>query len=150
MPRLHIILNYSRFVLFHIKYMAAPVAPEAGYRCHILVVQYNNVKTSVLAPQMTSLTILYSTVYSGAQQRNHQSSASLASVRGIHRWPVNSPYKGPQTWKILPFDDVLMIIAAVNGYVVCEGGHCPLSVTLQLLSVMTRNHNTWPKKRITL
>ena len=45
---------------------------------------------SVMASQITSLTIVYSTVYSGAGQRNHQSSASLAFVRGIHRWPVNN------------------------------------------------------------
>ena len=49
---------------------------------------------SPMASQITSLTIVYSTVYSGADQRKHQSSASLAFVRGIHRWPVNSPTKG--------------------------------------------------------
>ena len=43
------------------------------------------------ASQITSLTIVYSTVYSDADQRKYQSSASLAFVRGIHRWPVNSP-----------------------------------------------------------
>ena len=42
-----------------------------------------------IASQMTSLTIVYSTVYSGANQRKHQRSASLAFVRGIHRWLVN-------------------------------------------------------------
>ena len=52
-----------------------------------------------LASQITSLTIVYSVVYSGANQRKHQSSASLAFVRGIHRWPVNSPHKGPVTRK---------------------------------------------------
>ena len=46
---------------------------------------------SVMASQITSLTIVYSTVYSGADQRKHQSSVSLAFVRGIHQWPVNSP-----------------------------------------------------------
>ena len=35
--------------------------------------------------QITSLTVVYSIVYSGADQRNHQRSASLAFVRGIHR-----------------------------------------------------------------
>ena len=50
---------------------------------------------SAMASQITSLTIVYSTVYTGADQRKHQSSASLAFVRGIHRWPVNSPHKGP-------------------------------------------------------
>ena len=43
-----------------------------------------------------------------ADQRKHQSSASLAFERGIHRWPVNSPQKGPATWKMFPFDDVIM------------------------------------------
>ena len=38
-----------------------------------------------IASQITSFRIVYSTVYSGADQRKHQSSASLAFVRGIHR-----------------------------------------------------------------
>ena len=56
--------------------------------------------------QITSIT----TVYSDADQRKHQSSASLASVRGIHRGPANSPYKGPVTRKMFPLDDVIMCI----------------------------------------
>ena len=62
----------------------------------------------MMASQITSLTIVYSTVYPGADQRKHQSSASLAFVRGFHRWSVNSPFKGPVTRKIFPFDDVIM------------------------------------------
>ena len=46
---------------------------------------------------------------SDADQRKHQSSASLAFVRGIHRWPVNSPYKGPVTREMFPSDHVIMI-----------------------------------------
>ena len=61
-----------------------------------------------MASQLTSRTVVYSTVYSSADQRKHQSSASLAFVRGIHRWPVNSPNKGPVTGKMFPFDDVIM------------------------------------------
>ena len=61
-----------------------------------------------IASQITSFTIVYSTVYSDADQRKHQSSASLAFVRGIYRWPVNSPHKWPITRKIFPFDDVIM------------------------------------------
>ena len=61
-----------------------------------------------MASQITSLTIVYSTVYLGTDQRKHQSSASLAFVLGIHRWPVNSPHKGPVTRKMLPFDYVIM------------------------------------------
>ena len=36
----------------------------------------------------------------------HHSSASLAFMWGIHRWPVYSPHKGPVTRKMFPFDDV--------------------------------------------
>ena len=61
-----------------------------------------------MASQITSLTLFYSTVYSGADQRKHQSSASLAFVWVIHRWPVNSSHKGPVTRKTFPFDDVIM------------------------------------------
>ena len=53
---------------------------------------------------------VYSTIHSGADQRKHQSSASLAFVRGIHRSPVNSPHKGPMTRKIFPLDDVIMVL----------------------------------------
>ena len=65
---------------------------------------------TAMASQITSLTTVYSTIYSGADQRKHQSPASLAFVRGIHRWPVNSPHKGPVTRKMFPFDDVIMFI----------------------------------------
>ena len=69
---------------------------------------YCDVIMGTVASQITSLTIVYSTVYSDADQRKHQSYASLAFMRGIHRGPVNSPHKGPVTRKIFPFDDVIM------------------------------------------
>ena len=69
---------------------------------------YNDAIMSTMASQITSLTIVYWNVYSGADQRKHQSSASLAFVRGIHRGPVNSPHKGPVTRKMFLFDDVIM------------------------------------------
>ena len=72
------------------------------------LVHYTDVIMGAMAPQITSLTIVYSTVYLGADQREHQSSVSQAFVRGIHRWPVNSPLKGPVTRKIFPFDDAIM------------------------------------------
>ena len=73
-----------------------------------LTSHYNVVIMSAMASQITSLTIVYSTVYSGANQRKHQSSASLAFVRGTHRWPINSPHKWPVTRKMFPFDDGMM------------------------------------------
>ena len=73
-----------------------------------MISHYNDVIMSTMASQITSLTIVYSTVYSDVDQRKHQSSASLAFLRGVHRRPVNSPHKGPVTRKMFPFDDVIM------------------------------------------
>ena len=64
-----------------------------------------------IASQITSLTIVYSSIYSGTDQRKHQSFASLAFVRGIHRSQVNSLHKWlvmQKMWKMFPFDDVIM------------------------------------------
>ena len=61
-----------------------------------------------MASQITSLTTVYSTVYSDAGQRKHQSSVSLAFVWGIHLGPVNSPHKWPVTRKMFPFHDIIM------------------------------------------
>ena len=52
---------------------------------------------SAMASRITNVYGVYSTVCTSADQRKHQSSASLAFVRGIHRWPTNSPHKGPVT-----------------------------------------------------
>ena len=71
---------------------------------------YDDVIMGAIASQTTSLTIVYSAVYSGADQSKHQSSASLAFVWGNHRGPVNSPHKWPVTRKMFPFDDVIMSI----------------------------------------
>ena len=82
---------------------------------------YSDVIIGAMASQLTSLTIVYSTVYSGADQRKHQSSASLAIVQGIHRWPVNSPHKWPVTRKIFPFDDVIISPGyACSGHNTCH------------------------------
>ena len=69
---------------------------------------YCDVMMGEIPYQITSLTIVYSTVYSDAYLRKHQSSASLAFVWGIHRGPVNSPHKWRVKRKMFPFDDVIM------------------------------------------
>ena len=78
-------------------------------RRYILVTycHYNDVIMGVIASQITCLTIVYSIVYSDADQRKHHSSASLAFVRGFPRVPVNSPHTWPVTRKMFPFDDVI-------------------------------------------
>ena len=74
---------------------------------------YGDVTMGMIGSQITSLTIVYSIVYSHADQRKHQSSASLVFVRGIHRGAVNYPHKWAVTRKMLPFDDVIMGIVWV-------------------------------------
>ena len=59
------------------------------------VCHYNDVIMNAMASQVTSFRVVYSTVHSDADQRKHQSFASLAFVRGIHRWPVDSPHERP-------------------------------------------------------
>ena len=81
---------------------------SAGTRHH-----YGDVIMGTMASQITSLTIVYSTVYSGADQRKHQSSASLVFARGIHRGPVNSSHKWLVTRKMFPFDDVIVTMLFV-------------------------------------
>ena len=93
----------------------------------IAIWHYGDVIMGSIASQITSLMIVYSTVYLGAEQRKHQSSASLAFVRGIHRRPVNSPHKGPVTRKMFPFDDVIMnpcrtIFSMPHGFTTSQWG----------------------------
>ena len=92
-----------------------------------------------MASQIVSLTIVYSTVYSGEDQGKHQRSASLAFVPGIHRWPVNSPHKWPVTRKMLPFDDVIMRDLRV--FV----DHITLTTLRSSYIVFAVNHGYWYK-----
>ena len=71
---------------------------------------YNDAIMSGMASQITSLTIVYSIFFSDADQRQQQSSASLAFVWGINRWPLNALHKGPVTRKMFPFHDVIKTI----------------------------------------
>ena len=77
---------------------------------------YSDVIIGAMASQITGFFIIYSTICSGADQRRHQSSASLAFVKGIHQWPVNSPHKGLVTRKMFPFDDVIMKLHKYNWF----------------------------------
>ena len=79
---------------------------------------------STLASQITGFSIVYSTAGSGAHQRIHKSSVSMAFVWGIYRWPVNSLHKRPVTRKMFSFDDVIMIHwMAIKKCVIVDHGH---------------------------
>ena len=83
-----------------------------------------------MAYQITSLTIVYSTAYSNADERKYQSSASPAFVWGIHWWPVNSPHKYPVTRKMFPFGDVIMDMDFSGFCCVCDDASLPETLTL--------------------
>ena len=97
---------------------------------------YNSAIMGAIASQIASLTIVYSTVYSGADQRKYQSSTSLAFVRGIHRLPVNSPHQGPVKRKMFPFDDVIMgVIFLQNTHSKHHWGVCVLIQAITRMSL---------------
>ena len=76
--------------------------------CLFFIIHYCNVIMGAIASLITSITSVYSTIHSGADQRKHQSSASLAFVREIHRRPMNSLHKWPVTRKMFLLDDAIM------------------------------------------
>ena len=97
------ISRYQLFTLYTFVYSGSSELCKQLASCH-----YNDIIMSTMASQITSLTIIYSTINSVADQRKHQSSVSLAFVRGFHWWPMNSPHKGPVMRKMFPSDDVIM------------------------------------------
>ena len=73
-----------------------------------ILAHYNGVIVGAMASHITNIAVVYSTVYSDVDQRKHHSSTSLALVRGIHRWPVNSTRKWPVTRNMFRVNDVIM------------------------------------------
>ena len=81
---------------------------------NFLPIHYSDVIMSTMSSQITGVSTLCLTVCSDADQRNHQNSASLAFVKEIHWWPVDSTHKGPVTRKMFPFDDVIVVYNGQN------------------------------------
>ena len=100
--------TFAFFICWHWKATCVCNYSSWNTRTRLSYSHYNDVIMGAITSQITSLTIVYSTVYSGADQRKYQSSALLAFVRGIHRGQVNSPHKWTVTRKTFPFDDVIM------------------------------------------
>ena len=66
-----------------VKWRKSPSSPY--WNCYAVTAHYNDVIMSATVSQITSLTIVIQPFIQGADQRKHQTSASLAFVRGIHR-----------------------------------------------------------------
>ena len=118
-------ITLAQATVFHV--------PNSCWQSLVLhhLVHYCDIIMNAMTSQIASLIIVYSTVHSGPDQRKHQSSASLAFVWGIHRWPVNSPHKWPVMRKMFPFDDAIMVLNAVS---------TPYSTLLHSRKVRLNNH----------
>ena len=97
---------------------------------------------SPMASQITSLTIVYSTVYSGADQRKHQSSASLVFVRGIHWWQRASNAENVSIWW-RHNDNIHILRPSYIYYPLCCSGYRWFWLTFcQVTIVFTRSIRT--------
>ena len=87
--------------------------PKTPYKAINSRTHYNDVIMNMMASQITCLTIVYSTVYSRRRSRKTSKLGVTGLCGGIHRWPVNSPHKGPVRREMFPFDDVIMYFCLI-------------------------------------
>ena len=73
-----------------------------------IIKHHDDVIMSLMASQITCVSIACLVVCAGADQRKHQRSASLTFVRGIHRSPAGFPHKGQVMRKMFLCDDVIV------------------------------------------
>ena len=100
------LINLSYIFLIRIMYIhpnfslchcPLPHVHDFEFKC--LHWHYGDVIKVAIASQITSLTIVYSIVYSDADQRKHQSAASLAFVRGITAQMASSAENVSMWWR---------------------------------------------------
>ena len=84
--------------------------------CGLVPIHHSDVTMSAMASHISGVSIVWSTVCSGADQLKHQTCTALASVNGNHRQTVDSLHKGADKLKMFPFDDVIMIRAKLLRY----------------------------------
>ena len=89
---------------------------------------------SAMAPQITSLTIVYSTVYSKHRSKKTSKPPVTGLWEGIQWSPVNSSHKGPVTRKMFLFDDVIMCKGEIWG-VFCRYKLCSTLVTVIMYAI---------------
>ena len=99
------IVRAARYKLLHgsSSYIGAIFHPWSRW-LFIGYMNYSDVIMTAMASQITSLAIVYSTVYSRGKSKR----SSKLRVTGLCAGMVNSPHKWPVTRKMFPFDDVIM------------------------------------------
>ena len=103
--RFLIVSRTNTSLCWHVLYFPQIMQPRIVVLCCVLVTvrhifqdHYSDVVINEMESQITNVSFVCVTVCSGAGQRKNQSCVPLAFVKGIHRWPVDSPHKGPVTW----------------------------------------------------
>ena len=86
----------------------------------LLYPHYSKVIMSTTASQIAGVWIVYSNVCSCADRRKCQCSASLAFVRGIYRWPVDTPHKGLVTQKCFHLMSSLSFNVSIQYHILCK------------------------------
>ena len=100
---------FSFFISCRIRYLWEELISGFTGHTYSPIQHHGDVIMSEMAFQITGVSIVCSSVCSDEDQRKHQSSPSLAFVRGIHRGPSEFPHKGPETRKMFQFDDVTIL-----------------------------------------
>ena len=103
--------QFHKMIAFNLMIFGSTIHYQEKIRSRLRVFtddHYRDVIMRAMASPIIGVSIVYSTICSGADQRKHQSTASLVYVRRVHRWPVDSPHKGPVTREMFPFDDIIM------------------------------------------
>ena len=101
----------------------------------ISIRHYIDVIMTTVASQITSLTVVYLIVYSDADQRKHESSASLAIVRGIHRdrWIPRTKGQWRGKWSHL------MTSSCICNSVIIDGWRFPPDIWNKLFGFACRH-----------
>ena len=103
-----------------------PIALLPDILANLKMIHYSDVIIRAMASRLLTQPFVQAQI-----NENILSTISLAFVRGIHRWPVNSPHKGPITRKMFPFSDVTIIthqepvpyIGNLNQFITWHAGH---------------------------
>ena len=104
-----IFISLNKFMLIALQWrrIGGLAFQNAGKSCF----HYIDVIMTTMASQITSLTVVYSTVYSDADKKKTPKPLVTGLCAGNSPGPVNSPHKGPVTRKMFQFDDVIMLFS---------------------------------------
>ena len=88
-------IKYQTITTFKVTNNHSISTLEGSLQLREMSYHYSDIIMSMMASQITGISIACSSVCSGTDQRKQKISVSLAFVRGVHQWLVDSPHKGP-------------------------------------------------------